>query len=282
MDRRCDLHVHSTYSDGTVSPEGIVKMAEECGLSAVALTDHNTVCGLPAFWAAARNSPVEAISGVEISSGYRDKEVHIVGLFLKPERLEPLEALLGLINRRKEESNRALVRKLNQAGFALCYDAIREGHQGNINRAVLAREMQKLGYIREIQEGIRGPLSAKNGYYVPPERIPALEAIGLLKKIGAVPVLAHPYLNFDNRQLAGFLPEAKEAGLAAMETRYPLYAPETAAAAVRTAARFSLLESGGSDFHGTNKPDIRLGSGRGSLEVPYRFAEKLRDAAVSG
>ena len=127
----------------------------------------------------------------------------------------------------------------------------------------------------EIRDGFKGVLSARNGVYVPPERIPALEAIAFLRSVGAVPVLAHPYLNLKQDELERFIAEAKPCGLLAMETRYSTYTPEITEAAVRTAAQYGLLESGGSDYHGGNKPDIDLGSGRGGLCVPAELLTLL-------
>ena len=272
----CDLHTHSTFSDGTFTPSQIVAEALRTNLRSVALTDHNTVAGLPEFLEAARGTSLEAIPGVEISTGYLGKEVHIVGLFLEQEKYAELKDFLGVINRRKEESNRALVAALHTAGYELSYGEIRERHQGNVNRAVIAAELLRKGYIREMKEAFCGVLSAKNGLYTPPERIPALEAVHFLHSIHAVPVLAHPFISLTERELWTFLPEAKEQGLAAMETRYSTYSPEMTAAGCAIAQALRLLESGGSDFHGDNKPDIRLGSGTGTLTVPYGFAQTLR------
>ena len=271
----CDLHTHSTFSDGTFTPSQIVAEALRTNLRAVALTDHNTVAGLPEFLEAARGTSLEAIPGVEISTGYLGKEVHIVGLFLEQRKYAELKDFLGVINRRKEESNRALVAALYTAGYELSYAEIRERHQGNVNRAVIAAELLRKGYIREMKETFRGVLSSKNGLYTPPERISALEAVHFLQSINVVPVLAHPFISLTEGELRRFLPEAKEHGLAAMETRYSTYAPEVTAAASAIAREFKLLESGGSDFHGENKPDIRLSSGTGDLVVPYEFAKKL-------
>lgn len=272
----CDLHTHSTFSDGTFTPSQIVAEALWTNLRSVALTDHNTVAGLPEFLEAARGTSLEAIPGVEISTGYLEKEVHIVGLFLEQEKYGPLQDFLGVINRRKEKSNRALVAALHTAGYELSYAEIRERHQGNVNRAVIAAELLRKGYIREMKEAFRGVLSAKNGLYTPPERIPAFEAVRFLHFINAVPVLAHPFISLSEGELRTFLPEAKEHGLAAMETRYSTYSPQVTAAAHAIAQEFELLESGGSDFHGENKPDIHLGSGTGDLVVPYGFVQKLR------
>ena len=271
----CDLHTHSTFSDGTFTPSQIVAEALRTNLRSVALTDHNTVAGLPEFLEAARGTSLAAIPGVEISTGYLGKEVHIVGLFLEQEKYEAIEDFLGVINRRKEESNRALVAALHTAGYELSYAEIRERHQGNVNRAVIAAELLRKGYIREMKEAFRGVLSAKNGLYIPPERIPALEAVRFLHSINAVPVLAHPFISLTEGELRAFLPEAKEHGLAAMETRYSTYSPEVTAAAHAIAQKFGLLESGGSDFHGENKSGIHLGSGTGDLVVPYGFVQKL-------
>lgn len=271
----CDLHTHSTFSDGTFTPSQIVAEALRTNLRSVALTDHNTVAGLPEFLEAARGTSLEAIPGVEISTGYLGKEVHIVGLFLEQRKYAELKDFLGVINRRKEESNRALVAALHTAGYELSYAEIRERHQGNVNRAVIAAELLRKGYIREMKEAFRGVLSSKNGLYTPPERIPTFEAVRFLHAINAVPVLAHPFISLSEGELRRFLPEAKEHGLAAMETRYSTYSPEVTAAAHAIAQKFGLLESGGSDFHGENKPDIRLGSGTGDLVVPYGFVQKL-------
>ena len=271
----CDLHTHSIYSDGTLSPAQLVAEGLRKKLRAVALTDHNTIAGLTAFLKAAEGTGLEGIPGVEISTGYNNQEVHIVGLFLRQESYGELEDFLSVINQRKEKSNRELVAALREAGYALSYEEIRERHQGNVNRAVIAAELIKKGYLTDRKEAFDGILSAKNGLYHPPERIPAFEAIRFLSSIHAVPVLAHPYLSLTEEALHTFLPEAKRNGLAAMETRYSTFTPQLTEAARSLASEFGLLESGGSDFHGGNKPEIQLGSGKGDLAVPYSFVQSL-------
>ena len=272
----CDLHTHSYYSDGTASPAQIVEAAARMGLSAVALTDHNTVAGLPEFMEAAAGRIPEAIPGVEISTGYLGAEVHIVGLFIEPSMYEKVTDFVDISNKRKEESNKLLVRNLAQAGLVLDYEEIKANHQGNVNRAVIAAALVEKGYVATRDEAFTGVLSKKMGYYVPPERIAAMEAIAFLKSIHAVPVLAHPFLSLTEEELHKFLPEAKEHGLAAMETRYSKYSEETTAAAIGIAEEYGLLESGGSDYHGGNKPDIQLGTGRGDMEVPDTLLRELR------
>lgn len=278
--RLCDLHTHSTFSDGSFTPTQLVEAALREKLCAIALTDHNTISGLPEFLNAAKERYLEAIPGVEISTVYQKKDIHILGFYPDEEKHQELEDFLGVINRRKEESNRSLIAALNAAGYEISYQEIREHHPGNVNRAVIAAELQKKGYIREIKEAFRGILSAKNGLYVPPERIGAFEAIRFLRSIKAIPVLAHPFLNLTEKELPAFLTEAKEFGLLAMETHYSTFTPEMTASAHSIAQSFGLLESGGSDFHGLNKPNIRLSIGTGDLAVPYEFVQKLKNRRI--
>ena len=278
METFCDLHTHSCYSDGTCTPAEIIAKAEALGLSAVALTDHNTVAGLPEFLAAAGGQTVEAIPGVEISTAYGDTELHIVGLFLPPEKLDAVTELTDSFNRKKEESNRLLVKNLNRAGYRLDYDEIRRSHpEGTVNRAVIAAALLEKGYVPSIDAAFKGLLHKKGGYYIPPERLSAFDAIAFLRSVGAVPVLAHSFLNLKTEgSLRQFLSEAVPHGLAAMETMYSSYTPETTATARRIAREFGLVESGGSDFHGQTKPHIALGCGKGSLAVRASFAENLK------
>jgi len=280
MNQYCDLHTHSTYSDGTCSPAEIIMEAEKLGLSAVALTDHNTVAGVPDFLEAARTSSVEAIPGVEISCQYGDTELHLVGLFLPMENLDIVTVYLDSLNRKKEESNRQLIHRLNQAGYSLDYEEIRRSHaEGTVNRAVIAAAMLEKGYVSSINDAFQGVLSQRAGFYVPPQRLSFFNAITLLRYVDAVPVLAHPFLNLKTEdRLRTCLQEAVPAGLVAMETMYSSYSPETEAAARRIAREFGLLESGGSDFHGQTKPHISLGTGKGNLAVPLSFAEQLRNS----
>lgn len=283
MAQFCDLHTHSHYSDGTRAPAEIIVEAAALGLSAVALTDHNTVDGLPEFLAAARSDNLLAIPGVEISTAYGEKELHIVGLFLDPGCFDVLTARLKEANRKKEQSNFRLVQALNRAGYALDYEDIRRHHpDGTVNRATIAAALLEKGYVSTVDEAFKKLLSKKAGYYVPPDRVTSFEAITFLRSIHAVPVLAHPFLNLTEAELRAFLPEAKRCGLAAMETMYSAYSPETTAAARRIAWEFGLAESGGSDFHGDTKPHIRLGTGTGNLAVPASFADSLKNCLIPG
>lgn len=278
MSKLCDLHTHSNYSDGSCTPAQLVAEAERAGLAAIALTDHNTVLGLPDFLAAGQGSSVETIAGIEFSTDYGDGEVHIVGLFIRPAYYEQISEITRQMDQRKEQSNLDLIEGLSQRGYVLDYEAIKKKTPtGQVNRALIAREMKELGYIKEISDAFDTLLKEEHGLYHPPARIDALELIAYLRSIGAVPVLAHGFLNLKTEEsLRAFLGKAAKAGLVAMETLYPKFTVEQTRMAKALAEEFGLLQSGGSDYHGENKPDIRLGTGRGELAVPYSFLEELK------
>lgn len=275
MEKLCDLHAHSIASDGSLTPTELVQLAVDSGLSAVVLCDHNTVAGLPEFVRAAENLPVEAVPAVEFTTEYRGIELHILGLFVKPEHYEEINSLLDTFKRRKEQSNLLLVKALNAAGICVDYEAIREKHS-YVNRVHVAEVLVEKGLAPSVEEAFRTYLKPGRGYYVPPKRPDAYETIRFIKSLGAVAVLAHPFLNLDEAQLREFLPEAIACGLDAMETIYSKYDPQTTALAKEIAAQYGIAESGGSDFHGSAKPGIALGTGKGDLRIPYKLLEMLK------
>ncbi len=273
----CDLHTHSVYSDGTFTPRQLLEAAREAGVSAIALCDHNTVAGLPEFLAAARESAVRAIPGVEFSTVWEGTELHILGLFIREEQYGAVTDLLEDMLRKKVQSNRRLMEKLNALGISLSYEQVAASTpNGQVNRAVIGHELVRLGYCASVKEAFARWLSADLGYYVPPERPSALDVISFIKSIGAAAVFAHPFLTLPQpERVERFLTEAKPRGLDGMEVYYSTYTPQTTALAEATARKFGLLCSGGSDFHGENKPDIQLGTGRGDLRIPLDLVENL-------
>ena len=276
--RICDLHTHSNFSDGTLSPAQLLQAAEEAGLAAVVLCDHNTVAGLPAFVEAGEKSSVETIPGIEFSVDYGDTELHLIMLFVSPEDYAPITQLLALARQRKEESTKALVQALQQDGFDVDYDQLQaNAPDGYINRAHIAAELVRLGHARTMQDAFKKYLAPGGGYYIPPKRPDVFETIRFIRERGGVSVLAHPFLNLDEEALEVFLPQAAACGLDAMETLYSRYDVQTTQKSRELACRFGLLESGGSDFHGENKADIRLGVGKGQLRIPLEILEKLKD-----
>ena len=278
MEQFCDLHTHSTFSDGTCTPSELIDLAETIGLGAIALCDHNTIAGLPEFLAAAEGRKVEAVPGIEFSTDYHGTELHVLGLFIQPQHYDAITSILEELVSAKDRSNRAMVEALNRDGLKMDYDKIKASTpKGQLNRAIIGAEIARLGYADSVKDAFDRYLSVKRGYYHPPQRPEALRIIRFIKSIGAVAVLAHPFLNLKREEdLRGFLSEALPAGLDGMETLYPLFDAEKTRLAEQIADAFGLCHSGGSDFHGQNKPDISLGTGKGSLHVPIRYLDTLR------
>lgn len=281
-----DLHTHTCYSDGTYSPAELIDEAERMGLSAIALCDHNTVRGLDEFLAAAQGRNIEPVPGIEFSTDYltskgRVLELHMLALFVRPKHHEAINALVAQMAENKQKSNRALIKELQRHGYDITYDEVCAEANGNVNRAHVAAVMTRKGYTPTIQEAFAMLLNPENGLYQPPTRLPVFETIKFIRSIGAVPVLAHPFLQFKDNEagLRAFLEQAIPCGLVGMETLYSTYDEKTTALSRDIAHEYGLCESGGSDFHGERKPDIALGTGKGNLAIPYEFLEKLKTFA---
>lgn len=273
----CDLHTHSIFSDGTCSPKELLILAKEAGLSAVALTDHNTIAGIDFFLEESKNFDIEAIPGVEISSDYEGTELHILVLCLDNEYFNVINDFLKIPIKRKEASNKLLAERLIEKGYKVDYDKLKSRNRGSLNRVHFAIELIKNGYVSSIKEAFDTILSVKHGLYEEPKRYTAQEVIEFINSINAVSVLAHPLLNLSKEELIEFLPKAKKYGLMAIETRYSKYTQEEQSISTKMAKEFGLLESGGSDFHGKNKPDVQIGIGMGDLQVPYKFLLEIKN-----
>lgn len=272
----CDLHTHSVFSDGSFTPTELIAEAQKTGLAAVALTDHNTMEGVEEFLRAAQGTEVEGIAGVEFSTDYQGKELHIVGLFIPPAYFENVKTWVAGLRRRKEESVQLLVERLGAAGYYVDYAALKGKTQGAVNRAHIAVELVKNGYVSSVKEAFEKLLSPDGEFYTQPRNLNVFDTIAFIKSIGGVAVWAHPFLSVDEQMAREFLSVAVHYGLDAMETEYASYNEETTGRAKRLAIEYGLLESGGSDFHGSIRPGVALGTGRGNLKIPYTFVEKLK------
>lgn len=272
----CDLHTHSIYSDGTVTPARILAQAEALGLGAVALTDHNCVDGLPEFLAAAKHSPVLPVPGTEFSTGWQKGELHILALFVPEKAYEQVRAIAAEPDRLKRESNLELAKALCEAGYHIDYNAIEAATpKGRVNRSQFGDALLAAGYVKTKDEAFDTLLHENGPYYRPPKRLDALETIRFIRSIGAVAVLAHPFLKHTPDQIREFLDQAVPAGLDGMETIYSTFDDETTALAFRMADQYGLLPSGGSDYHGSRKPHISMGTGQGNLAVPMEFYRRM-------
>jgi len=275
----CDLHIHSHYSDGSYSPAKIVAVAKKKNL-VVALTDHNTIDGLPEFIHAAMQYNVTVVPGIEITTEYNSQEIHLLGLFVPPRHYQELATVTNHYHQAKVESNLQLINNLAVDGYYIDYDCLKSTvPNGKINRAHIGAELTKLGYTDSITSAFKLLLNEEAGYYTPPSRLQLLDTIHYLRTLQTLPVLAHPLNSIDVVTLRNLLPKAIEAGLLGMEVIHTSYDENTIHISKQLANDFSLLPSGGSDFHGSNKPNIPLGAIDNAHAVPVSFYQTLAEKA---
>ena len=273
--------MHSTFSDGTFSPEELVAYAKAKQLSAIALTDHHTARGLPAFVQAARRSGILPVAGTEISALYQGKEVHILGLFLPAHCWDAIDAWMADQKKEKEQSNRLLAQRLTKAGYPVDYQAMRRQYPNSaINRAHFATALVEGGYCTSTEEAFATFLDETCGFYTPAPFAPAEEVIARLSGLGALVALAHPITHLSWAQLPGFIEQALPAGMMAMETHHSSFTPADIPRLQALCTRYGLLECGGSDFHGARKPQVDMGDGGGGTPIPFSLYQVLAQAAA--
>lgn len=272
----CDLHTHSCFSDGTFTPKELVLEAKKVGLSAIALTDHNNLGGVKEFLFYTKQFGIDGVAGVEFSTDYKDKELHVLGLFIEEEYFDAVDKICLEVRQNKEKSNRKMIENLNALGYQLDYDEIRSYCKGTMNRAHIGEALYKKGYIADVKSVFTTLLSKNGKVYVPAKRIDVFKTISFIKSIGAVAVLAHPFLDLNEEELKEFLNKAVTFGLDGMETVYSEFNSEQTERLKQIAKEYGLKESGGSDFHGYRKKDISLAIGKGNLKIPYEFYNNLK------
>lgn len=275
----CDLHIHSTYSDGTCSPKELVEKAVSAGLCAIALTDHNTVDGLEDFFENAAGK-IEVCGGCEITTEDDGQELHLLGLFLDPKKTGPIQNALAEQLKRKEQSNRDTIEKLSAAGYDVSYPEFIEvyGH-GVKNRVHIAKYLIRKGIISEIKEAFDGLLSTHMGFYQETKKLDFYEMISLIHKSGGVAVWAHPLFHVDREKCEEIILKAKDFELDGAEVYYSTYSEDDTEFMRQICEKYHLLESGGSDFHGENKPGLQMGTGYGKLRIPLYCYENLKERA---
>lgn len=271
-----DLHVHSNISDGTLSPEEVVRLAKEQGLKAIALTDHDSLDGVPRCMEAGKALGIEVIPGIELSGDYNGKEIHILGYFINSESTLLKDTLIKVIEER-DARNLEMLHKLQELGFQLEMKDLSQGpHKEIITRAHFARALREKGYIKDNNEAFDKYIGAGCPAYVPKHSLSFTKCIDLIHQCGGVAILAHPCIyKFATGNIKGLILSLKEHGLDGVEVIYPKHSPEDIAMLTKFCKEHGLKITGGSDFHGANKPDIQIGKGLGTTEVPYSLIEKL-------
>jgi predicted metal-dependent phosphoesterase TrpH len=270
-----DLHTHSTYSDGLLAPTALVEEAAARGLRVLALTDHDTVAGIPEAHAAGDRHGIEIIPGVELSTSLAGGEgVHLLGYFVDSDNPVLREGLAGYAGDRAERMAR-MVARLSRIGAPVDPERVAAvaGH-GTIGRPHLARVLVEAGYARDLPDAFNRYIGWGKPAFVPRPRVDPRDAIALVRAAGGVPVLAHPYTAGG---VESVLDRLIPAGLAGMEVDYGQYTPDEREALRQIARRRGLIATGGSDYHG---PGLVAGRELGSAPVPLSAVAALREAAA--
>ncbi|MDD4732751.1 MAG: PHP domain-containing protein [Desulfovibrio sp.] len=272
-----DLHAHTTASDGTLRPSELVALAKKNRLTAVAVTDHDTLSGLEEALEAGRELDQEVIPGCELSVGEGKHSMHIVGLWLRPDSPRLQEALDFVIQERGNR-NHKIIAKLNELGLKIDYDEVKALAGGTVGRPHMAQVLLRKKLVGSITEAFAKYLGNDGAAYVPRTRLSPARALELLRAEGATPILAHPYLlGLTLSALEERLRELMALGLEGMEVYYTEHPNDIRRAYRGLADRLGLLVSGGSDFHGSVKPGIFLGRGKGDLHVDDELLEIMKE-----
>lgn len=286
--RWVDLHVHSNASDGTFSPAEVVKQAADAGLAAMALTDHDNVRGVEEALLAAealreQGRDIRVIPGIELSVGHEHGDIHVLGLFIDTHHEVFLKETGEAVQGRKRR-NEQMVQNLAEAGIAITMQDLLEGNPDTVvTRAHFSRYLIKAGYAKDMKDAFAKYLNPDTPYYVPRAYVTKKRGIELIRMAGGIPILAHPlHYKLQIKELEYLVEELKSYGLVGLEAMYSNHSGEDEVYLRQLAKKNSLLLSGGSDYHGSNKPDIHIGTGRGNLKVPYEIVEDMEKWLENG
>jgi len=277
-----DLHIHSTASDGTLSPLEILRLACSLKLGAIAITDHDTVAGSKEALALGIPPSIKFLTGVEISASAPPSfscpgSIHILGYALNTD--DPvLNQTLKELQQARKNRNPRILKILNELGLHLTLNEVRqEAGECQLGRPHIARIMVIKGYVQSIDEAFDKYLGKGKLAYVDKYRLDCARAIEIILGAGGIPVLAHPFLiqARNDEVLEDLIIILTKMGLKGLEVYYPRHPTEQTARYAEIANRHRLLITGGSDFHGSLTPEIKMGSGRGNLFIPYAIYERL-------
>jgi predicted metal-dependent phosphoesterase TrpH len=271
---RVDLHIHSTTSDGVLTPSEVVRLALERGLAVIALTDHDTLGGVAEAQRAAMGTGLEVIAGVEVNSEGEWGDLHFLGYCVDLEN-GPLREWLRAVRDARVERARGMVERLREKGMALEWGEVRALASGDsVGRPHVAQALLNRGYVETFQEAFDRFIGLDGPAYVPRLRLAPPEVLQEIVEAGGVPVVAHPV--YSGPAAVKRIPELVSYGLRGVEVYYPRHSPEDVEMLLRLCREHGLLATGGSDFHGGG---VEEGASLGSVYVPLECVERLREAA---
>ena len=274
-----DLHVHSDASDGTLSPQKVVLLAKEADLSAIALTDHDTTAGIAEAAEAGKQIGVRVIPGIEVSSTYEKKEIHILGLFVHPGE-ESLASFLKEMRARRDRRNEEMLARFAADGITFTREELTGSNPDTvITRAHVARALLAKKAGSSLDQIFQKYLRYGGRYCPLKEHFPPEEVLRVLLENKAFVSLAHPFqYRLGDRETEHLITRLAGAGMQGLEVFHSSHNPLEIKKLSAIARRLHLLPTGGSDFHGANKPDIRIGTGRGGLHLPVSLLEDIENS----
>ena len=284
-----DLHLHTTFSDGTLTPTELVRLCASNGLRVISVSDHDSTEGLCEAREAARAFPqMELIPGIELSTDLPGAEVHLLGYFVDEEDAE-FQSTLHRFREGRVERGRAMVERLNEMGLGISWDRVREiAGEASIGRPHIAQALVEAGYVKYSKDAFDRYIGRNGTAYVERIRVTPVEAVGILIANGALPVMAHPTYYDDLSQkgdyggLRNVLAELREAGLVGMEVHYKDYSPEQVNQLAGIADEHGLIPCGGTDYHGLGNPgDPEPGAAGPPMETVQALRRLKAERAVA-
>ena len=277
---RIDLHTHTHFSDGSFSPTALVELAHQQGLDILAITDHDTTDGLTEAMEAAQGLPLELVPGIELSTEFQGRETHMLGYFI--DLSDPqFQARLERLRATRVDRIQHILERLHALKVEISLAEVEHvAGSGTIGRPHIAQVLIEKGYVKGMKEAFERFLGVRGTAYVRRVVPEAAEIMRWITDAGGIPILAHPYwegLNADETVLS--CRKLVEQGLRGLEVFYGAFSARQISLNLQLTRQFGLLVTGGSDFHGTFKPEISIGKGRGSLNVPSNLIDPLREAA---
>lgn len=279
-----DLHTHTTFSDGSFTPTRLVTAAADMGLSALAITDHDTVDGVPEALTAGERLGLRVVPGVEINLEHDRATMDLLGYFLGGAPGDALRTQLLALRRYRDERNARILERLAELGMPLTpAELTAAAGDGAVGRPHIGLAMVRRGYVGSVPEAFRLYLGRGAPAWVDKRRLSLRAAVDLLCAAGAAPVLAHPgIIRADRAGLEHIVRDAAEAGIVGLECYHPAHDDETVRVCLRLAARYDLAVTGGSDFHGAVKPHVHLGVGPGGMSFPDELLVGLEARRAPG
>jgi len=280
----CDLHTHTTASDGSDTPSKLVQEAKYCGLRAVAITDHDTVEGLDEAIEQGKALGVEVIPGVELSVLFPKGNMHILGYYIQKDS-PYLRDVLGIVQEARRQRNPRMIKRLQELGIPITLEQLEEmAKGGQIGRPHFARALVKMGVVKSVGDAFKRYLARGAKAYVPKSVLSPKEAIDAIHKAGGLSVLAHAFSlgckHFG--ELESIVEGLATDGLDGIECYYSEHSHDLTRALIGLARRLGLAVTGGSDYHGKAKPYIHLGRGKENLNVPYECVLELKERLNRG